>query len=83
MVTFSLVPILRLIDWMVRSGFVIACRFAALPTSLSPSFVNATTEGVVLPPSALGMTVGRPPSMIAMHELVVPRSMPMTFSETM
>ncbi len=81
-VTFSLVPILRLIDWIVRFGFVIACRFATLPTSRSPSLVNATTDGVVLPPSALAMIVARPPSMIAIHELVVPRSIPRTFSET-
>ena len=40
--------------------------------------VNATTEGVVRPPSALVMMVGLPPSMAATAELVVPRSMPTT-----
>jgi hypothetical protein len=38
--------------------------------------VNATTDGVVRPPSALGTTTGSPPSMTAMQELVVPKSMP-------
>ena len=48
------------------------------PTSRSPFLVNATTEGVVRPPSALVMMVGLPPSMAATAELVVPRSMPTT-----
>ena len=39
--------------------------------------VTATTDGVSLLPSALVMTVGLPPSMIATTELLVPRSMPM------
>jgi hypothetical protein len=34
----------------------------------------------VRPPSAFGITVGSPPSMTAMHELVVPRSIPITFA---
>src|SRR5881409_3007218 len=42
--------------------------------------VVAVTEGVVRPPSALGMTTGSPPSMTATTELVVPRSIPMIFS---
>jgi hypothetical protein len=41
--------------------------------------VKATTDGVVRPPSALGMTVGSLPSITATHELVVPRSIPMIF----
>src|SRR5207248_1772524 len=45
-----------------------------------PSFVNATTDGVVRPPSAFGMTEGSPPSSTAMHEFVVPRSMPIVFA---
>jgi len=53
---------------------------AGAPTSRWPSFVNATTDGVVRPPSAFGMTVGSPPSSTAMHEFVVPRSMPMVFA---
>ena len=42
------------------------------------SDVNATTDGVVRVPSALVMTVARPPSMVATQLLVVPRSMPIT-----
>src|SRR5512132_166458 len=61
---------------MVRSTFVTACRLATSPTSTSPPFANATTDGVVLEPSAFGITVGSPPSSTATTELVVPRSMP-------
>src|SRR4030095_6473902 len=57
----------------VRAG-----RWRPCPTSGSPSLVNATTEGVVRPPSALGITTGSPPSMTATTEFVVPRAMPMT-----
>src|SRR6266545_5466427 len=64
---------------MVFLGLVTACRRATRPTSRSPVLENATTEGVVRNPSAFGITLGSPPSMIATHELVVPRSMPMTF----
>src|SRR6266581_9736035 len=63
---------------MVFSGFMIACRFATWPTRRSPLLVNATTDGVIRPPSAFGMIVGSPPSMTATAEFVVPRSMPMT-----
>ena len=59
---------------------VTAWRLAALPTSRSPVFVNATTDGVVRPPSAFGTTTGSPPSMTAMQEFVVPKSMPSTFA---
>ena len=37
----------RLIEKTVFSGLVTACRLATWPTSRSPSFVNATTDGVV------------------------------------
>src|SRR5262245_42741034 len=70
----------RLIEKMVWRGLVTACRLATWPTRRSPSFVKPTTDGVVRPPSALGMTTGSPPSMTATTELVVPRSMPMTLS---
>jgi hypothetical protein len=69
-------PMKRLAEKMVRLGLVTAWRLAATPTSTSLS-LNATTEGVVRLPSALGMTVGSPPSMTATQELVVPRSIPM------
>jgi hypothetical protein len=63
-------------DRIVRSGLVIAWRFATSPTRISPLFENATTDGVVRAPSALGTTVGSPPSRTATTEFVVPRSMP-------
>ena len=69
----------RLIEKMVFFGLVTACRFATWPTRRSPSLVKATTDGVVRPPSALGITTGSPPSMTETTELVVPRSMPMIF----
>src|SRR4051794_33663254 len=68
----------RLMEKTVFLGFVTACRLAGVPTSRWPSLVKATTDGVVRPPSAFGMTVGSPPSITAMHELVVPRSIPIT-----
>src|SRR4029079_8108619 len=61
-------------------GLVTACRFAIWPTRRSPSLVKPTTEGVVRPPSALGITTGSPPSMTATTEFVVPRSIPITLS---
>ena len=39
--------------------------------------MKATIDGVVRSPSLFSMTRGLPPSMMATHELVVPRSMPM------
>ena len=41
----------RLMEKTVFSGFVIACRFATWPTSVSSSLVNPTTEGVRRLPS--------------------------------
>ena len=70
-------PMNRLIENTVFSGLVTAWRFATCPTSRSPLFVNATTDGVSRLPSGFVMTVGSPPSMTATTELVVPRSMPM------
>src|SRR5665647_2537191 len=55
---------------------VTACRLAISPTRTSPLLVNATTDGVVRPPSAFAMIVGSPPSRTATAELVVPRSIP-------
>src|SRR5215207_10218487 len=66
----------RLTEKIVFSGFVTACRRAKRPTRRSPLGVTATTDGVSRSPSAFGMTVGSPPSMVAITELVVPRSMP-------
>jgi hypothetical protein len=69
------VPMCRLTERIVFSGLVIAWRLATSPTNTSES-LNATTDGVVRPPSALAMMVGSPPSRVAITELVVPRSIP-------
>src|SRR5689334_3134176 len=70
----------RLIEKTVFSGLVIAWRLATWPTSRSPDFDIATTDGVSRLPSALGMTVGSPPSSTDTTELVVPRSIPITLA---
>src|SRR6202049_1877215 len=75
----NLRPMNRLIDETVFSGLTAACRRARLPTRRSPDFVKATTEGVVREPSEFGITTGSPPSMTAMTELVVPKSIPTVF----
>ena len=64
----------------MRSGLVMAWRFATWPTMRSPVLEKATTEGVVRAPSALGITTGSPPSMTATQEFVVPKSMPIVFA---
>src|SRR5215471_17820134 len=69
----------RLIEETVFSGLTAAWRRARLPTRRSPDFVKATTEGVVRAPSEFGMTTGSPPSMTAITEFVVPRSIPTVF----
>src|SRR5712692_4504381 len=47
------------------------------PTRRSPLSVKPTMEGMVRLPSFVGMTWGLPPSMKAMQQFVVPRSIPM------
>src|SRR3989304_9376307 len=66
----------RLMEKMVLCGLVTPWRLATWPTRRSPDLAMATTEGVVRPPSALGMTTGSPPSITALAEFVVPRSIP-------
>jgi hypothetical protein len=61
---------------IVFSGFVTACRFAGVPTSFWPSAVKATTDGVVLYPSAFSITLGLNPSITVTQELVGPKSIP-------
>src|SRR5690554_2857488 len=78
--SLNLRPIRRLTAKKVLCGLVTAWRLAEAPTSTSPSFVYATIDGVVRSPSLFSMTLALPPSMIATHELVVPRSMPMIFA---
>src|SRR5437763_163853 len=72
----NLRPMRRFAEKTVLLGLVTAWRFAAWPTKRSPLLVNATTDGVVRAPSALGITTGSPPSITAIQELVVPRSIP-------
>src|SRR4051794_41056471 len=78
----SLRPMKRLIEKIVLVGLVTAWRLATVPTRRSPLCANATTDGVVRPPSAFSITVGSPPSRTAMHEFVVPRSIPIVFAIT-
>src|SRR4029077_6132195 len=73
-------PMRRLMAKSVFWGLVTAWRLAGWPTSTSPSLVHATLEGVVRSPSLFSITRGLPPSMMATHELVVPRSIPITFA---
>ena len=78
----NLRPMRRLTAKTVFSGLVMACRLAICPTRRSPESVKPTMEGVVRLPSLLGMTTGSPPSMTDTHELVVPRSIPITLPMT-
>ena len=71
-----LFPIKRFIEDMVLVGFVTACLLAGSPTLISPPSTNAITDGVVLFPSAFGITVGSLPSITDTQELVVPKSIP-------
>src|SRR5690606_29415939 len=70
----------RLTANIVFSGLVTAWRLAGWPTRRSPSEVKATMDGVVRAPSAFSMTLASLPSMTATQELVVPRSIPITFA---
>src|SRR5208282_4137877 len=65
---------------MVLRELVTAWRLAASPTKRSPVLVKATTDGVVRFPSEFSNTTGSPPSMTAMQELVVPKSIPITLA---
>src|SRR6202046_5281370 len=70
------VPMWRFTERMVRSGLGIACRLATSPTRTSPVLEKPTTDGVVRPPSAFGITTGSPASITLTTELVVPKSIP-------
>ena len=76
LISENFLPISLLEEKIVFSGFVTACLFAACPTRRSPFLLNATIDGVVRTPSALGITLASPASITAMHELLVPRSIP-------
>ena len=66
----------RLTEETVFSGLVTAWFFAALPTTRSPSLRKPSTDGVVRSPSAFTRISGSLPSMTAIAELVVPKSIP-------
>jgi len=70
----------RFTDEIVFWWLVTALLLAEIPTILSPSFFQETTEGIVLFPSDDEITLASPASMIATHELVVPRSIPIMYS---
>ena len=74
--SLNLLPMNLLTEAIVFSGLVTACLFAGSPTLISPSSTNAITDGVVLFPSALGITTGSLPSITETHEFVVPKSIP-------
>ena len=69
-----------LVAYTVFSGLLMAYLLAGAPTSLYPSLVKAITDGVVRCPSAFSMTLATPPSMMETQELVVPKSIPITYS---
>ena len=70
-------PISRFTSNTVRVGFWLAWFLAASPMSRTPSFWNATYEGVIRFPCSLGQTSTRPLRQTATQEYVVPKSMPM------
>src|ERR1019366_8667841 len=70
----------RLTEKTAFLELVTAWRLAAWPTRRSPLLVKATIDGVVRAPSEFSRTTGSPFSMMAMHELVVPKSMPKIFA---
>ena len=65
-----------MIEATVLVGLVTACLFAGSPTLISPPSTKAITDGVVLFPSALGITTASLPSITETQELVVPKSIP-------
>ena len=71
-----MLPINLFTEAIVFVGLVTACLLAGSPTLISPPSTKAITEGVVLLPSALGITTGSLPSITETQELVVPKSIP-------
>src|SRR3989338_2454570 len=72
-------PMKRFIWNTVFLGFVTACLLAKSPTSRSPVFETATTDGVVRAPSAFSIISGSPLRTTATAEFVVPKSIPILF----
>ena len=81
-ISSNLRPMNRFTEKIVFCGLVTAWRLAASPTNRSPFLANATTEGVVRRPSEFSSTSGSPPSITAMQEFVVPKSIPKTLPIT-
>jgi hypothetical protein len=73
----TLRPMRRLVPNTVDCAFDTACRTAWVPLTISPAWVQATTDGRVRSPAGVARIRGAPRSTMAAHELVVPRSMPM------
>jgi len=69
----------RFTEKIVFLGLVTDCRLAKRPANRSPFLLTANTEGVVRIPSAFSNTRGWPPSITAIAELVVPKSIPNIF----
>src|SRR3989344_3729560 len=67
----------RLTENTVDLGFKTAWRLATSPTMF---WMGSTTEGITFLPSAEWITLGAPPSITAIHEFVVQRSIPMIFA---
>jgi hypothetical protein len=74
----NFLPINLFAEYIVPAGFVIDCLFAGVPTIILPSLL-ATILGVVLLPSALGITFASPHSINATQLLVVPKSIQIIF----
>src|SRR6202451_1819861 len=72
----NLRPISRLTADRVFCGLVTAWRLADWPTRTSSALVKAPIEGVVRWPSLYASARCLQPSVIATHDLAVPRSMP-------
>src|SRR3989338_2638505 len=72
-------PIRRFTEKIVFFGFVMPCRLASKPTNLSFDFESPATDGVVRLPSLFSTIFGSPPSITAVAELVVPKSIPKIF----
>src|SRR5512135_1182430 len=69
----------RLMEKMVFCALMMAWLRATRPTRRSWFLLTATTDGTSRSPSADEITTGSPACITATTELVVPRSMPMTF----
>ena len=79
LISLYVLPINLLAEKIVFVGLVTACRLAGDPIKVSLSAVNATIDGVVLPPSKFVIITGFPASVTETQEFVVPKSIPIIF----